>query len=223
MELRTEAAAAVLGAGEWGEGRVRRRGGIRARAAAPEHPGAASLRAVAVAAVPDADRVALDGVLAAEHAGELRFRGRWVSGRAMRSMGRAQRAPAARFDAQARSRPRCSIGCTQGRQGAAWGGRTLECCSTSIFLTTLRREEPYRVPYLPQIPTWSRRQGSRVSTGGGGAPRGRKTPGMPALTFLVRFPWKRGHGSRDARRNASVGGGCAALAGAEGRTMVPPA
>ena len=30
----------------------------------------------------------------------------------------------------------------------------LECWATSIFLTTFRREEPYRVPYLPQIPTF---------------------------------------------------------------------
>lgn len=30
----------------------------------------------------------------------------------------------------------------------------LECCVTSIFLITLRSVAPYRVPYLPQIPTF---------------------------------------------------------------------
>lgn len=30
----------------------------------------------------------------------------------------------------------------------------LECCVISIFLTILRREAPYRVPYFPTIPTF---------------------------------------------------------------------
>ena len=30
----------------------------------------------------------------------------------------------------------------------------LACCVTSIFLMTFRRVAPYRVPYLPQIPTF---------------------------------------------------------------------
>ena len=29
-----------------------------------------------------------------------------------------------------------------------------ECCETSIFLMTLRMEAPYRVPYLPVMPTF---------------------------------------------------------------------
>merc|ERR1719414_577352 len=30
----------------------------------------------------------------------------------------------------------------------------LACCEISIFLTVLRREAPYRVPYLPTTPTF---------------------------------------------------------------------
>merc|ERR1712226_1624071 len=30
----------------------------------------------------------------------------------------------------------------------------LECCVISIFFTVFLREAPYRVPYLPQIPTF---------------------------------------------------------------------
>ena len=88
-------------------------------------------------AVPDADRLPPHGVLAAKHTRVLQIGEGFPHSSAGVSVAVnecAQRGVAAvRYAA----RP-----------------QTLACCVISIFLTSLRRDAPYRTPYFPTIPTF---------------------------------------------------------------------
>ena len=91
-----------------------------------------------------------------------------------------------------------------------------ECWLTSIFLTTLRSDEPYRTPYFPVIPAFF----VRLFTCGGRENKSESACGPR---------WGRGHGSRGAflrgvDAEASVGweGGKGAVGGCEGpRSRAP--